>query len=300
MSLKHESFLVGLIGEGITASLTPPMHEKEATHHGLRYLYRPIDLTALELDPASLPALLDSAELLGFNAFNITHPCKQTVMEHLDKVSPEAAALGAVNSVVLREDGTRFGDNTDYSGFLTGMAWGLPHITANSGRLDTVIQLGTGGAGSATAYALLKAGTRVLHLVDPDVHRARDKAADLQALFPNASVQAAGVMDVAGLLPQATGLVNASPVGMHIHPGAPLDLSLVHAGLWVADVIYLPQETPLIAHARKVGCDVLPGGYMAVGQAVDALRLFAGIEPDAARMRAHFESLIANRDETAL
>lgn len=286
---------MGLIGEGITASLTPPMHEAEAAHHNLRYLYRPIDLTALELDAASLPALLDSAELLGFNAFNITHPCKQTAMEHLDEISPEAAALGAVNCVVFREDASRFGDNTDYSGFLTGLRWGLPNVTADSGRLDQVVQLGTGGAGSATAYALLKAGTRVLHLVDPDAHRAREKAADLQALFPQASVYAAGVMDVAGLLPKATGLVNASPVGMHIHPGAPLNLSLLHKNLWVADVIYLPQETPLIAHARAVGCDVLPGGYMAVGQAVDALRLFTGIEPDAARMRDHFESLIAER-----
>ncbi len=286
---------MGLIGEGITASLTPPMHEAEAAHHNLRYLYRPIDLTTLELDAASLPALLDSAELLGFNAFNITHPCKQTVMERLDEISPEAAALGAVNCVVFREDGNRFGDNTDYSGFLTGLRWGLPNVTADSGRLDQVVQLGTGGAGSATAYALLKAGTRVLHLVDPDAHRAREKAADLQALFPYASVYAAGVMDVAGLLPKATGLVNASPVGMHIHPGAPLNLSLLHKNLWVADIIYLPQETPLIAHARAVGCDVLPGGYMAVGQAVDALRLFTGIEPDAARMRDHFESLIAER-----
>ena len=82
---------------------------------------------------------------------------------------------------------------------------------------------------------------------------------------------------------------------MHIHPGAPLDLSLIHQNLWVADVIYLPQETPLITHARAVGCDVLTGGYMAVGQAVDALRLFTGIEPDAARMRDHFESFIAER-----
>lgn len=286
---------MGLIGEGITASLTPPMHEAEAAHHNLRYLYRPIDLTALELDAASLPTLLDSAELLGFNAFNITHPCKQTVMEYLDEISPEAAALGAVNCVVFREDASRFGNNTDYSGFLTGLRWGLPNVTADSGRLDQVVQLGTGGAGSATAYALLKAGTRVLHLVDPDTHRAREKAADLQALFPQASVHAAGVMDVAGLLPKATGLVNASPVGMHIHPGAPLNLSLLHEELWVADVIYLPQETPLITHARAVGCDVLPGGYMAVGQAVDALRLFTGIEPDAARMRDHFESLIAER-----
>lgn len=292
MSTREQSFLVGLIGDGITHSLTPPMHEQEAAHHGLLYLYRPIDLTALQLDAASLPALLDAAELLGFNAFNITHPCKQTVLDHLDEISPAAQKLGAVNCVVLREDGTRYGDNTDYSGFKTGFAQGLPQVLNERERLGHVVQLGTGGAGSATAYALLDMGVQRLTLVDVDFQRARDKAADLGALFPQAKVEAATSADVPVLLPTAQGLVNATPLGMHVHPGTPLDLELLHAGLWVADVVYLPQETPLIMRARELGCDVLTGGYMAVGQAVDALRLFAGIEPDAARMRAHFEQLL--------
>lgn len=299
MSLKNESYLVGLIGDGITTSLTPPMHEAEATHHGLRYLYRPVDLHALGLHRDSLPALLDAAELLGFNAFNITHPCKQTVLDHLDEVSPEAGALGAVNLVLLREDGTRYGHNTDYSGFLTGLTWGLPEVTVASGRLNTVVQLGTGGAGSATAYALLKAGVSTLHLVDVDPAKARDKAADLTALFPGARVLATAFEDLAKVLPGAQGLVNASPIGMHVHPGTPLDLKLLHSGRWVADVIYLPQDTPLIVAARDLGCDVLPGGYMAVGQAVDVLALITGITPDAQRMRAHFEEMIAAPTETA-
>ena len=121
MSLRTESFLVGLIGDGITSSLTPPMHEAEADAHGVRYLYRPVDLDALNLDGASAPALLDAAALLGFNAFNITHPCKQSIMEHLHELSDAARALGAVNCVVIHEDGTFYGDNTDYSGFIAGL-----------------------------------------------------------------------------------------------------------------------------------------------------------------------------------
>ena len=84
----------------------------------MRYLYRPVDLDALNLDGASAPALLDAAALLGFNAFNITHPCKQSVMEHLHELSDAARALGAVNCVVIREDGSFYGDNTDYPGSL--------------------------------------------------------------------------------------------------------------------------------------------------------------------------------------
>ena len=295
MSTRDQSFLVGLIGDGITSSLTPPMHEKEATCQGLLYLYRPIDLVALNLDADSLPALLDAAELLGFNAFNITHPCKQTVLEHLDEVSPAAAKLGAVNCVVLRQDGSRYGDNTDFSGFMSGFAQGLPHVLKDKRRLEHIIQLGAGGAGSATALALLELGVKRLTLVDVDAQRARDKAVDLSTLYSEARVDTASAQDLPALLPDARGLVNATPLGMHVHPGAPLELALLHKGLWVADVIYLPQETPLITRARELGCDVLTGGYMAVGQAVDALRIFAGIEPDAARMRAHFEELIAQQ-----
>ena len=293
MSTRDESFLVGLIGDGITSSLTPPMHEKEAAEQGLLYLYRPIDLNALGLDAESLPALLDAAELLGFNAFNITHPCKQTVLEFLDEVSPAASKLGAVNCVVLREDGTRYGDNTDYSGFMSGFTQGLPEVRKNADRLSHVVQLGTGGAGSATALALLEMGVKHLTLVDVDAQRARDKAADLGALYPEATVDIAFAEDLPEILPGAQGLVNATPLGMHVHPGTPLDLDLLHENLWVADVIYLPQETPLITRARELGCDVLTGGYMAVGQAVDALHIFSGIEPDATRMRAHFEEMIA-------
>lgn len=293
MSTRNESFLVGLIGDGITGSLTPPMHEREAARQGLHYLYRPIDLTALGLDAASLPALLDAAELLGYNAFNITHPCKQTVLDYVDEVSETAARLGAANCLVIREDGSRFADNTDCSGFASGFAQALPGVLADPARLQRVIQLGSGGAGSATAYALLELGVQHLTLIDLATQRARDKAADLSLLFPGSRVDAASPADLPALLPQAQGLVNATPIGMHSHPGTPLDLDLLHGGLWVADVIYLPQETPLIMRARQLGCDVLTGGYMAVGQAVDALRLFTGIEPDAALMRAHFEEALA-------
>lgn len=184
MSLRTESFLVGLIGDGITSSLTPPMHEAEADAHGVRYLYRPVDLDALNLDGSSAPALLDAAALLGFNAFNITHPCKQSVMEHLHELSDAARALGAVNCVVIGEDGSFYGDNTDYSGFIAGLKRGLPQVAENPARLEHVVQLGAGGAGSATAYALCRLGVRCLSLFERDAAKAQGLAEQLGGLFP--------------------------------------------------------------------------------------------------------------------
>ena len=292
MSLRTESFLVGLIGDGITSSLTPPMHEAEADAHGVRYLYRPVDLDALNLDGASAPALLDAAAILGFNAFNITHPCKQSVMEYLHELSDAARALGAVNCVVIGEDGSFYGDNTDYSGFIAGLKRGLPQV-------EHVVQLGAGGAGSATAYALCRLGVRRLSLFERDAAKAQELAEQLGGLFPQTRIEVLSDDErlIEALL-EAQGLVNATPVGMHVHPGIPLSESALSAGvlregLWVADVIYLPQQTQLVRAARAAGCEVLTGGYMAVGQAVDAFRLFTGLEPNAERMAAHFETLIA-------
>ncbi|MDO5618670.1 shikimate dehydrogenase [Kocuria sp.] len=287
MSTVHESYLVGLIGDGITASLTPPMHEAEADAHGLRYIYRPIDLASIQRPGEDVGDLLRAGRDLGFNAFNITHPCKQTVLACLDEVSERAQALQAVNTVLIR-DGKFVGHNTDQTGFSAALAAELPTVAKGH-----VVQLGTGGAGSAVAYALLDSGVEHLSLFDIDPDRAGERAQALARHFPQARVAAVTAGDLAAQVRAADGLVNCTPIGMHHHPGAPLDLELVTTEHWVADVIYLPVDTPLIRTARSLGCPVLDGGAMAVGQAVDAFRLITGLEADRSRMRRHFLDLLA-------
>ncbi|MEA5455919.1 shikimate dehydrogenase [Sinomonas sp. JGH33] len=287
MSLPSESYLIGLIGDGVTPSLTPPMHEREGAAHGLLYLYRPIDLAALGLPAESVGELVRAARNLGFNGLNITHPCKQLVLAYLDEIDDDAARLGAVNTVVIRPDGTTVGHNTDWSGFLSAFRAGLP-----GAALGRVVQFGAGGAGSAVAYALLAAGVEHLSIVDVDGARAEERAAELAHLFPSASVEGRTTAGLASLLEAADGVVHCTPMGMAAHPGTPFDTSLLDARQWVADIVYRPIETQLVREARAIGCRVLDGGRMAVGQAVDAFRIFTGLEPDAERMRAHFLELI--------
>lgn len=214
MSNRTESYLVGLVGDGVTPSLTPPMHEREGDVQGLRYLYRPIDLLELGLTGESVGAILHSARTLGFNGLNVTHPCKQLVLQHLDEVSPDARRLGAVNTVVIR-DGRFIGHNTDFSGFGAALAAGLP-----GALLDRVVQLGAGGAGSAVAYALLTAGVRTLDLVDMDPDRAAARAAELQGFFPGSTVTAGTTAELPQLMRLADGLVHCTPVGMAAHPAS--------------------------------------------------------------------------------
>jgi shikimate dehydrogenase len=283
MTAARPRFLLGLIGAGIQGSLTPAMHEAEGEAQGLRVLYQKLDLDRLGLGVEALADLLTAAERMGFAGLNITFPCKQAVIPLLHDLSDDARALGAVNTVVLR-DGRRTGHNTDGAGFAEGFRRGLPGVPR-----DRVVQLGAGGAGSAVAQALLAEGVGRLDIHDVDGARAEALAEGLRVRF--GAGRAARCADLAAAMRAADGLVNCTPVGMAKLPGLPLDAALLHAGLWVAEIVYFPLETELLRVARGLGCRTLDGSFMAVFQAVGAFRLFTGQEPDATRMLAHFTAL---------
>ncbi|MFD5008815.1 shikimate dehydrogenase [Streptomyces chartreusis] len=280
-----DSYLVGLIGSGIGPSLSPALHEREAARQGLRYLYRLIDIDTLGVPPEAVGDLVRSARDLGFDGLNITHPCKQLVIEHLDELAPQAEALGAVNTVVF-EDGRAVGHNTDVTGFAASFARGLPDVP-----LERVVQLGAGGAGAAVAHAMLTLGAERVTVVDALGERAADLAGALNRHFGAGRAAAAAPDRLARVVGAADGIVHATPTGMAAHPGLPLAAELLHPRLWVAEVVYRPLETELLRTARAVGCAALDGGGMAVFQAADAFRLFTGHEPDAARMLADIEGL---------
>ncbi|MFE7443482.1 shikimate dehydrogenase [Streptomyces chartreusis] len=280
-----DSYLVGLIGSGIGPSLSPALHEREAARQGLRYLYRLIDIDTLGVPPEAVGDLVRGARDLGFDGLNITHPCKQLVIEHLDELAPGAEALGAVNTVVF-EDGRAVGHNTDVTGFAASFARGLPDVP-----LERVVQLGAGGAGAAVAHAMLTLGAERVTVVDALGERAADLAGALNRHFGAGRAAAAAPDQLARVVGAADGIVHATPTGMAAHPGLPLAAELLHPRLWVAEVVYRPLETELLRTARAVGCAALDGGGMAVFQAADAFRLFTGREPDAARMLADIEEL---------
>jgi shikimate dehydrogenase len=280
-------FLVGLVGAGIGSSLSPPLHEREADCLGLRYLYQVIDIADLRLPVGATGDLMGQARRLGFRGLNVTHPCKRAAAEHVDEMSPDAAAIGAVNTVVW-SDGVSIGYNTDWYGFTKGFERGLP-----GAPVRRVVLLGAGGAGAAVAHAVLWLGAERLTVVDTDTDRAAGLAADLARRFGPDRVDGGGPRLLPVRLAEADGLVNATPVGMEGHPGMPLPAGLLRPRLWVADIIYRPLETKLLRHARRLGCRTLGGGGMVVFQAAEAFRLFAGVAPDTERMLRHFEALTA-------
>ncbi|MET9685014.1 shikimate dehydrogenase [Streptomyces coeruleorubidus] len=283
--MPKDSYLVGLIGSGIGPSLSPALHEREGDRQGLRLLYRLVDIDPLGVEPEAVGDLVRAARDLGFDGLNITHPCKQLVIEHLDALAPQAEALGAVNTVVF-DGGRAVGHNTDVTGFAASFARGLPDVP-----LERVVQLGAGGAGAAVAHAMLTLGGERVTVVDALPERAAALADSLNRAFGQGRAAAAPPDRQARLLAQADGIVHATPTGMAAHPGLPLPAELLHPGLWVAEVVYRPLETELLRTARALGCATLDGGGMAAFQAADAFRLFTGREPDALRMLADLTEL---------
>jgi len=274
--------MTGLIGRNISQSRSPAMHEAEADAQGLRLIYSLFDFATLDCSEHDLPRMLDALQLAGFSGVNVTHPYKQTIIGLLDALSDEAASVGAVNTVSFG-NGRRAGHNTDVTGFAAAFRDSLDGVD-----LSEVVQIGAGGAGSATAFALLSVGAARLTIFDTDIEKAKALCLKLSPRFGTARISAGS--DIDRSIRNARGIVNATPMGMAEHPGMPLPESLLRREHWVAEIVYFPLETALLAAAKRAGCRVMDGGGMAVWQAAGAFEIFTGRPAQAARMRTAFEA----------
>lgn len=277
---RRPDLLIGLLGRGIQLSRTPAMHEREAARLGLSCAYLLIDFDALQLADSDLAAALDVVAARNFNGVNVTYPFKQAIMPLLDVVADDAAAIGAVNTVVFGP--RRTGHNTDCWGYAQSFRQAMTGVS-----LGNVALFGAGGAGSAVAYALIGLGAGRITIVDPVEERSR---ALVKRFAGVGSTVLAMTSSAEEALEDADGAVNTTPVGMAKHPGVPFGLGLLKPSHWVSDVIYFPQETELLEHARALGCRTLPGIGMAIGQAARAFELFTGRAADMVAMAGHFEA----------
>ena len=273
--------LTGLIGAPIAHSAAPAMHEQAARALGIDLHYQLIELGGA--DRAALRAVLDDVRRRGFAGVNVTYPYKEAVVGLLDELSPDAAAMAAVNTVVVG-DGRLIGHNTDSSGFARAAAG----LVAASGP-GAVAVIGAGGVGKAIAFALADLGVAGLRIFDTD----RPKAEHLARLIPHG--RAMVVDGVEDAVRGAAGVVNATPVGMLPSRESPIPDALLHPALWVADAVYFPLWTPLLIAARAKGARVMTGREFAICQAADAFELFTGLAPSAAVMGSAFDEVMAQR-----
>ncbi|MEJ1976820.1 MAG: shikimate dehydrogenase [Acetobacteraceae bacterium] len=256
--LTARARVAGVIGWPVAHSRSPLLHNHWLAQHGIDGAYVP-----LPVQPADLATAVAGLRAAGFAGANVTIPHKEAVAALCDTLAPSARRAGAVNTLVF-ENGRTLGSNTDGFGFLA-------NLQAHGVVPGPTLLLGAGGAARPIAAALLDAGAPVVVM-----NRTRARAEALAADLPGLVVAEWG--DWRALADRAL-LVNTTSLGMAGHPPLALDLARAPAGLVVADIVYVPLETPLLAQARAHGLRTVGGLGMLLHQARAGFAAWFGVEP---------------------
>jgi shikimate dehydrogenase len=272
MRLTGAARLAGVMGWPIKHSRSPRLHGFWLEKYGVDGAYVP-----LAVRPDDLPAALNALRTLGFAGTNLTVPHKELALPVLDHVDPLARRIGAANTIVVREDGTLEGSNTDAFGFIENIRSGAPAWKPDR----PAVVIGAGGAARAVVVALLDEGVREIRVVN----RTSARAARLAEEFGTKAYEWGGwraALEGAGLL------VNTTTQGMAGEPSLDIDLAALPTNAVVNDIVYVPLETPLLAAARGRGNSVVDGLGMLLHQARPGFRAWFGIDPEVtAELRAH-------------
>lgn len=270
---------VALIGRPLRRRHSQVMHDAAFAANGIeaRYELREIDL-------ADLPAFVAEVRDPAWFGFQVTAPYKQEIMALLDEIEPEAAAIGAVNSVARRGDGALVGFNTDAPGFAAAVQRDLGARFAGA----AVVVAGAGGAACAVVHAAIGGGAAEVVIAS----RRPEQAAALAGGLDGA-VATVGLADpaLADALRRADLVVNATTVGM-LEPGTAVDPDALGPGAAVFDLVYVPPETELVRRARERGLRAANGAEMLVAQAEIAFARWTGVDGAAAVMRDAVQPLI--------
>jgi shikimate dehydrogenase len=272
--------LAGVMGWPIGHSRSPKIHNYWLERYGLRGVYAP-----LAIAPGRLEAALRALPALNFSGCNLTIPHKEAALRIVDRVDDSARRIGAVNCVVVEEDGSLEGRNYDGFGFTASLIAAAPMWRADAGP---AVVVGAGGAARAVVAGLLDAGVKEIRLFNRTLERAQRIAEDFG---PAVAAHRWEERD-AGLAGAAL-LVNATSQGMIGQPPLDLPLGALPATALVADIVYAPLETPLLAAARARGAPVVDGLGMLIHQARPAFRDWFGVMPEATpELRALIEATL--------
>ena len=286
---------IALLGDPVDHSLSPVMHAAGFRSLNLHYVYHSIRVT-----PGELASVQKDLCARGYRGWNLTMPLKTAALPLMDDLADSAALAGAVNTVV-NEDGRLIGHNTDGTGFLRALERAGATVDQK-----TIVLLGAGGAASAILAEAALRGAAVLHVFhrenSPHLTGLRERIRHLKerttcrfvfhplgsdpCLIESSSTRGSedhadqSPEDLSSAVREADILINATPVGMAPDTDRSLivDPSLFAPGMTVADVIYHPRKTKLLALAEEAGCSICPGEEMLLYQGAEAFRLWTGRE----------------------
>lgn len=288
MRITGAARVAAVMGWPIRHSLSPALHGFWFERHGIDGAYVP-----LAVRPEDAEAVIRTLPRLGLLGSNVTMPHKEAAFRAVDVLDASAVRTGVVNTVTVH-DGVLHGASTDGAGFVANLRAQAPDWRPAAGP---AVLVGCGGAAKAVAIALLDLGVPALRLVNRTGAKAETLAGELQALFPAREILAVAWDERATALAGAGLLVQATALGMAGHP--PLDLALddLPPTAPVAELVYAPLETDLLARARARGQPVVDGLGMLLHQAVPGFRHWGGVEPVVdARTRQVVLDVLAARD----
>lgn len=274
--IKGTTGLMMLIGSPVGHSGSPAMYNFSFQHHGLDYAY-----LAFDIKEDQVASALDAMRLFKMRGGNVTMPCKNEAARQMDRLSPAARIIGAVNTIV-NEDGTLVGHITDGIGFVRNL-----HENGVEVKGKKLVILGAGGAATAVQVQCALEGARGISIFNPDdafLSRAESTAEKLKTETPECEVNVfclEGQEKLKEEVASADILVNATLVGMKPRDDQSLitDKSMFRPDLVVADVVYNPVETKLIREAKEAGCiKTIGGSGMLLWQGAAAYKLFTGQE----------------------
>lgn len=258
---------VCIIGHPVAHSRSPLLHGYWLKTFGIDGLYTREDIT-----PDDFPGFLRELERAGYSGANITVPHKEAALSLIDEVDDTARAIGAVNTVCIR-DGVIRGTNTDVYGFLANLDAGAPGW--DGGRKVAVV-LGAGGASRAVVFGLIGRGFNTIILSNRTLSRAQVLCTD----FAGKGLVAAAWSGLSEHLGAASLLVNATSLGMTGKPALEIDLATLPPEAVVTDLVYTPLETELLREARRRGNRTVDGLGMLLHQAVPGFEQWFGRKPD--------------------
>ncbi|MEN9329376.1 MAG: hypothetical protein RLZZ484_564 [Pseudomonadota bacterium] len=267
MSDSQQFKLAGVMGMPVFQSRSPILHNYWLRKYGLRgaYGHFPVQVENIE-------AAIRGLSALGIAGCNITQPHKLMAMKLMDKLTPMAQRIGAINCIVVQPDGALHGFNNDGFGYIQSLKDKQPSWRADTGPITV---LGCGGGARAVVISLLDEGAQEIRLIN----RTRAKAEELSAANP-AVVKVFDWSERHAALDGAAMLVNTTNQGMYGQPALDIQLDALPKSALVSDLIYIPLETPLLAAARARGNVTTNGLGMLLNQAIPAFEAWFGVKPE--------------------
>jgi shikimate dehydrogenase len=276
-----DRFLIaGVMGFPVMHSRSPALHNYWFKKHRLAGTYLP-----LAIKPERLAAALRALPALGFSGCNLTIPHKEKAVAFVDEVDEAARRIGAISCVTVRPDGSLLGANYDGYGFIQSILDDAPGWRADAGP---AVVVGAGGAARAVAFSLIEQGVPEIQLINRTLSRAQSLAEEFGQPLKAVTWEARrAALDGAALL------VNTTSQGMIGEPALDLPLETLPASALVADIVYIPRETPLLGEARRHGNRTINGLGMLLHQARPAWKSWFGIEPQVTtELRALIEATL--------